>query len=107
MVFPAERTRNASMRSCSLSTSGIGSATVRHAGMPTVRYTARENMYAAVAQFHTKSVTGIAVQTRRKGGPRGWQNTRSSTLDTELCQRYGRGTQNGRIKESRGGAHST
>ena len=50
MVFPAERMRNASTRSCSLSTSGTGSATVRHAGIPTVRYTAREKMYAAVAQ---------------------------------------------------------
>lgn len=50
MVFPAERMRNASTRSCSLSTSGTGSATVRHAGIPTVRYTAREKIYAAVVQ---------------------------------------------------------
>lgn len=48
IVFPAERTRSASIWSSFVSTSGTGSATVRHDGMPTVMYTASAKMYAAV-----------------------------------------------------------
>ena len=44
MVFPADNMRSASIWSSFVSTSGTGSATVRHDGMPTVMYTAREKM---------------------------------------------------------------
>ena len=44
MVFPADNMRSASIWSSFVCTSGTGSATVRHDGMPTVMYTAREKM---------------------------------------------------------------
>ncbi len=52
IVFAAERMRSASSWSSFVSTSGTGSATVRHDGMPTVMYTASANMYAAVGVWN-------------------------------------------------------
>lgn len=58
IVFPAERTRSASIWSSFVSTFGTGSATVRHAGMPTVMYTASAKMYAAVGVLERPRTRG-------------------------------------------------